>query len=947
MRKYIFLIFLCACFNLKPIAQPISYFISAHLDTQTHIIKATEKITYINGYQHVLDTIYFHFWANAYADNTTFFAKQKIAMGDLDFQFATENEKGGYEKITTLENGKINSTIFPHDQKEIGFLVLKQPLQPNDTVEIGFDFELKMPLIFSRMGRYEKQYALTQWFPKTAVYENKKWITFPYADIGEFYSDFAHFNVDLTVPSDYLVAGTGDLLFENTTNEKGTKTYYFQAEKVHDFALFALNGYEVLTDTLQLPHKQVLIKSYFEKNQKYHQKSLSMLKNAVTFYNNNVGEYPWNTCQVVCGPLEAGGGMEYPTITIVSPLGSESALARVIAHEVGHNWFYGILATNERYYPWMDEGINSYYEQAFMAQYYPSSSLNPLTFEGDLFNLYTLQGTMVAGKDQPCSLAATDYTSENYGKSVYNKTAIVLKYLEQLLGKSIFDSCMHVYFKKFAFKHPKPEDFLNIFDSITQKPCSNFLATALTDSGLIQFKISKNKRKNLFNLQSNKAYPFLYNVILTNGDTLKQTHWNTSFAQINLPPNWKNITLNPGPILPENNYSNNSIWNKKITFPYSFKIGMSYKPTHKKHINIFPILAWNAANKTMLGLAFYNALPQPTKAQWQIAPLWDNNVKSIYGTAAWQYTFPRPIKAIQSLSLGLRAWRFEFLRSESWTSTFNKISPFATIHYNNNKMWSKAAHTSDIAMHFLQFKTTYLNLNKFISPVQFFLSFNHTVTVKKTVHPWEIQFKNWTNLNFIRSTAAATFNFRWANAKKLTTFRLFTGGIFGENRYGVNLLQWNGTNDFAYQHLWFNRVNPSSPFNQTLLEDGALRATLFRSANPIGANAKWVASLNFTSATPFPIPLKVYADIGTFAQAGNDLVYNQRFAWVAGITLPLIANSLIVQVPLLYSRVLGNEVRSTIINEERTSFKGFLKTITFVVNLNELSPLRGLRSIYQ
>jgi aminopeptidase N len=103
---------------------------------------------------------------------------------------------------------------------------------------------------------------------------------------------------------------------------------------------------------------------------------LQYLKEAVLFYSAELGEYPYNTATVVQGPESFGGGMEYPTITVISPMSSPVALDQIIAHEVGHNWFQGVLASNEREHPWMDEGMNSYYEKRYLTRKYGNREKN-------------------------------------------------------------------------------------------------------------------------------------------------------------------------------------------------------------------------------------------------------------------------------------------------------------------------------------------------------------------------------------------------------------------------------------------------------------------------------------------------------------------------------------------------------------------------------------------
>ncbi|MES1218887.1 MAG: M1 family peptidase, partial [Bacteroidota bacterium] len=223
----------------------------------------------------------------------------------------------------------------------------------------------------------------------------------PYLDQGEFYSEFGNFDVQITLPKNYVVAATGEL--QNTEekewlntrkkfswntvskkikskggitktikqayppSDKETKTIRYTQSDVHDFAWFADKRFIVAHDTCALsPGKIIDVYSYYTKEESgAWQSSLSFSKDAIRFYSMQVGEYPYAIASVVQGPESFGGGMEYPTITVISPGIKGQQLDKIIAHELGHNWFYGILASDERTHPWMDEGINSFYENKY------------------------------------------------------------------------------------------------------------------------------------------------------------------------------------------------------------------------------------------------------------------------------------------------------------------------------------------------------------------------------------------------------------------------------------------------------------------------------------------------------------------------------------------------------------------------------------------------------
>ena len=260
---------------------------------------------------------------------------------------------------------------------------------------INTPFRVKIPASFSRLGHVKQAYQITQWYPKPAVFDHKGWHPISYLDQGEFYSEFGSFDVKITLPSNYVVASTGnlktiseELFLDSLANAKldsskikftpigktkaitpastsTFKTLHYVQDSVHDFAWFADKDFIVRKSSVRLPISQREVKTwvmYTPANKKYWEKGVDYVNEAVYNYSLWNGEYPYNACTAIDGALSAGGGMEYPMVTVIGGVSSAKMLETVIVHEVGHNWFYGILGSNERKHGWMDEGLNTFYE---------------------------------------------------------------------------------------------------------------------------------------------------------------------------------------------------------------------------------------------------------------------------------------------------------------------------------------------------------------------------------------------------------------------------------------------------------------------------------------------------------------------------------------------------------------------------------------------------------
>ena len=255
------------------------------------------------------------------------------------------------------------------------------------------------------------------------------------------------------------------------------KTLRYKGENIHDFAWFADKDFIIRYDTARLGSgKTIDVFTYGYKNGNTHwSKSVSFVEDAIRNYSTWIGEYPYPVAQAVEGPANVmSGGMEYPMITLItSPKADEATMDGVIAHEVGHNWFYSILASNERDHPWMDEGMNTYYQFRYEAQKHKANSVfgdalpselrskSLPEFLGIIYNVLSTQIPMEEAIETP----SADFENKDiYGTVVYLKTAVWMYILELTLGQEKLDGAVQSYFADWKFKHPYPEDIKAEFE---------------------------------------------------------------------------------------------------------------------------------------------------------------------------------------------------------------------------------------------------------------------------------------------------------------------------------------------------------------------------------------------------------------------------------------------------------------------------------------------------
>ena len=326
-RFIIFSYFLCyAVFNISAqenyFQQEVNYKIDVTLNDVTHELSAFEKIQYINNSKAPLDFIYFHLWANAYKNNETALAKQLLENGDTKMYFAKPNELGYIDSLNFLVNGQ--PIKWEYDKKHIDIckLYLNSPIKPGDTIIITTPFHVKLPSAkISRLGHIGQAYAITQWYPKPAVFDREGWHPMPYLNQGEFYSEFGSYDVKISLPKNYLLAATGDRINEAEEeqwllskveetkqfiaqkkysndnsfppSEKEYKTIQFKQYRVHDFAWFADKRFHVLKGNIVLPRsgKEVDTWAFFTNSEpELWEKSIEYINDATLFYSKMNGE---------------------------------------------------------------------------------------------------------------------------------------------------------------------------------------------------------------------------------------------------------------------------------------------------------------------------------------------------------------------------------------------------------------------------------------------------------------------------------------------------------------------------------------------------------------------------------------------------------------------------------------------------------------------------------
>jgi hypothetical protein len=484
----------------------VHYEIDAHYNAITHTVDATEVLTYHNLTGQALDHFPFHLYQNAFQPNSTWVREAKMA-GSRDISYEKwEDKEYGSEEIKSIEVvGQGDQTsqlqyIQPDDgnkdDKTVADLHIPKAIAPGESVQFKIAFQTKFPETQARSG-WKHDFVLGgQWFPKVGVFWHGAWNCHQYHATTEFFADFGVYDVKLTVPQ-FEVVGASGVKVSEANNPDSTKTVAYHGDDIHDFAWTASPRYKVKEDGVyqgQMGPVQmrILMQPAHWGQVGRHEK---ILKESLEQFESRYGPYPYKTITLVDPDGPAAGGMEYPTFITgdtdwFMPEGLKLP-ELVVEHEFGHQYWYGMVATNEFEDAWMDEGINSYSEVKVLDAILGKNT-SIISFPGATLGEREAQrmGYTSAADLDPMAQKAYDYYSfGSYGGITYGKTASVLLTLEGIIGEATMDKVMRTYFMKYRFTHPTKEDFLKTIEEVSGKDLRWYINQAVYGSPVMDYKV--------------------------------------------------------------------------------------------------------------------------------------------------------------------------------------------------------------------------------------------------------------------------------------------------------------------------------------------------------------------------------------------------------------------------------------------------------------------------
>lgn len=988
--------------------QKVDTKIEVTLDDKNHFLRGHEELFYTNNSPDTLTYLYFHLYPNAYQHDHTQLAEQLYRNGKKEFYYTSPKNRGFIDSLDFTIDGQ--SAIYINSDKEpdVARIELPQPIPPGEIVVISTPFRVKIPKVFSRLGHDGQAYYISQWFPKPAVYDSKGWHQMPYLELGEFFSEFGNYEVQITIPENYVVLATGNIVDNNEqlwldslstvdifnidsarlnvksidsfpASASRMKTIRFKEENVHDFAWFADKRWLVRKDSFEQNSNKQKIYSYtafLPSSKSLWRDANKHLKNTLEHYGKWIGSYPYKTIKAVEGIMKSGGGMEYPTITIIDK--NSSGDQTTIIHEAGHNWFYGILGSNEREHAWMDEGLNTFYEQKTSHSIADSYGTKANNAHDDFDNIILYQ-LAASGEDAAIDQNGIQFKELNYGMDVYFKTALLLHWLEKYMGEKSFDSAIHHYFNQWKFKHPYPELFQHALELHTNKSVDWFFE-ALKSKELIDFGITQvviDSENVLITVKNNTNIPMLPAALeFYLGDSLVHTEindmkWGNVYTNkqengkeyiIAVPKeNLKCDKVKIASFIPDGKTTNNDFSGKDYWHGRGIKIGhitgLNLLP--KERLFIAPTLGYNLYDGLQVGLLFHNFTWPETKFKFALAPLWGFSSNQINGTGSIGYDWHLQQSRLKNITLQLDAKSFSYNQfsagysSDSLTFSSNKImlgytkiAPSINFTFREKSALSPVHKTlllkgysiSEDDLKFqLNTKDSVYNPSKFNSnSVYGLVRYEHQNN--RPFNPFSYVGEIQLSQNFIKITAETNWRLDYNRKNKSLYIRAFVGKFFEQNstisnRYYLNTT-FTGQNDYLYDDTYSGRNESQGTWSKQIsMREGGFKIPTNLYSQPIGQSNNWLATLNIKTDLPIKIPLQLFLDLGTFADAEMINPSGQKMLYDGGICLS-ISNFFQVNLPLIVSKDFS-DYQSQILGKT-----GVFENVSFSLQLHNFNWLK-------
>jgi peptidase M1-like protein len=515
----------------------VDYDIKVRLDSNEKRLAGSERIVWRNPSQDTVPDLWLHLYLNAFKSTRTTFYREsggRLRRDDMP------EDAWGYTDVTSLKladgTDLLKSMTYEQpddgngDDQTVARVLLPQPVPPGGSVTLDLEWKAQLPQVFARTGYKRDFFMVGQWFPKLGVYEPAGlrgraaggWNCHQFHANSEFYADYGRFRVEITVPSRFVVGATGPRV-ETRPGSDGTTTYVHEQRDVHDFAWTADPRFIEVKDTFsadrdvtpaeyeaaarlvdrplaEVKLRDVAITLLIQPGHlPQARRHIVAAKNGLKHFGLWYGRYPYPTLTVVDpapGAMGAGG-MEYPTLITAGssfvfnrwPFDRIRLPEEVTIHEFGHQFWYGMVGSNEFEESWLDEGFNTYSTHKVDAASYPAM----IELFGFRFFAHEEDrlGNGLERRFDRIRTPSWGFSPGQYGFNSYGRPGLALGTLEAMLGEATMARVMRTYHERFRFGHPSSDDFYAVASEVAGRDLRDFFRQVIESPGVLDDAVTE------------------------------------------------------------------------------------------------------------------------------------------------------------------------------------------------------------------------------------------------------------------------------------------------------------------------------------------------------------------------------------------------------------------------------------------------------------------------
>ncbi len=869
--------------------QTLRYDLHVKFKPEEKSLDAVMKLQYINHSPDTLSFIWFHVWPNAYRNDRTLYSEQLIENGDTRFYFSSKEQKGYMNRLDFRVNGNFASIQDHPAYIDVIKLVLPEQLLPGDSISIAVSFHLRLPFNFNGNGYSAHHFELRNWYPEPAVYDAKGWHPMPFLIQGGAYHEAADYNVEIEAPSAYHIAAGA--LADTLTAGDANNMVRFNIKNANSFAWIADSRYQVKTDTLITgSHTPIYVRYFYTKAAAGNQdKVLAAVKAELRIFSEWLGSYPHPSISIaVATPMK---DQNFSGLICTDVNTFKERKKNSLEGGIPGQWFQTILMTDQRNQPWFSKGFIRFYNQR-MSLYLTNTNSRQNT---DSNNNLWLRVAENEKTTQPIETPAPAFSTENDSLIPENKAALWLKQLEDSIGRRSFDKNMENYFLAWRYKHPYPADF----ESVMNDGVTKYLQPAFDKlNGNESLSPASGKRK------------------------------------------------------------------LKPAFIFSAKNSERYD-----YIGLAPIPGYNRYDGFMLGALIHNINLPANKFEFLFTPLYAFGSERLEGLGRLSYSW-HPENHFSQVSIGINGGRFATNKATDSTGktlleSFSKLVPYIRVDFKPSNPRSSIRKWMDFKSYLIS-ESTYgefdvSSKDSLIHPNSVSTSFRYVNQLSfnlqdcRALYPYSLRAEFQQSELFYRINLHANYFFNYPDGGGLQV-RLFAAkfGVWNNNnspvsRFEPKLLGVNGDEDYLYEDYFIGRSasyaientsipNAGLPAQQIMNRDGGLKLRIDAYDYVQGKSANWVSSLNFNTTLPqklfpFPLPIRIFFDFGTYAEAWENNSPTSHFLYTGGIQLSLFKNVLNIYAPLIYSSDFDDALGTT----------SFGRKITFSIDIQNINYKKLIR----